>query len=273
MPNSDRLISLLSALQDDELQAIWVQALRQKPNQSGFDKGSLEQRVEQISSTWRSAHGHTLRNRFRDPHALPWKRILIDVADKLKPGLGWTTYRMDDARTEAEIESDICLMYDTRVQAMWAKMSPADKSKLAETLDGEFNATASALTRTSNVAGLRSITVGSLSSGISSGLLTGAGVLTLAQGSTTMLIGGLMGGTLYQMGLWLVVRTMGYWSGAQLVASGGAAAIGGVLLSAPAAAALLANALMSTSYRKTIPATVLLLTAHELRRQFDELKA
>jgi len=77
---------------------------------------------------------------------------------------------------------------------------------------------------------------------------------------------------LYQLGLWLVVRLFGVWSGAQLVAGGGAAAIGGALLSVPAAAVFVANALMTTSYRKTIPATLLLLSAHELRRQFADLK-
>jgi uncharacterized protein YaaW (UPF0174 family) len=272
LQNSDRLLTLLSALDDSELQAIWCQALRCELDRASFDKASRQQRIELISMEWRSVHGHTLMNMFRDEHALPWKRILIDVADKLRPGMAWTSYTMDDEHSEEEIEADIRRMYDKRVQDMWAKMSPTDKEKLAQTLDGEFNAAASALTRTGKVAGVRSITVSSLGSGISAGLLTGAGALTLAQGATSMLVGGLLGGALYQIGLWLVVRLFGYWSGAQLVAGGGAAAVGGALLSAPAAVLFVANALMSTSYRKTIPATMQLLMAHELRRQFDELK-
>jgi uncharacterized protein YaaW (UPF0174 family) len=272
MLNNDRLLTLLSGLDDSELLAIWTKALLCEPDEDHFDKATHQQRVDLISMEWRAIHGHTLANQFRDPHALPWKRILIDVADKLQPGLGWTAYLMDDAHTEQEIEADIRRMYDQRVQDMWAKMSPTEREKLAQTLDGEFNAAASALTRTGKVAGLRSITVSSLGSGISAGLLTGAGALALAQGTTSMLVGGLLGGTLYQLGLWLVVRLFGFWSGAQLVASGGAAAVGGALLSAPAAAVFLANAVMSTSYRKTIPATMALLMAHELRRQFDEMK-
>ena len=272
LQNSDRLLALLSVLDDNEFQAIWCQALRCEPDQDGFDKATRQQRIELISMEWRAIHGHTLVNLFREEHTLPWKRILIDVADKLHPGVAWTSYTMDDGHTEEEIEADIRRMYDKRVQDMWNKMSPSDKEKLAQTLDGEFNAAASALTRTGQVAGVRSITVSSLGSGISAGLLTGAGALTLAQGATSMLVGGLLGGTLYQIGLWLVVRLFGFWSGAQLVASGGAAAVGGALLSAPAAALLVANAVMSTSYRKTIPATMQLLMAHELRRQFDELK-
>jgi uncharacterized protein YaaW (UPF0174 family) len=77
---------------------------------------------------------------------------------------------------------------------------------------------------------------------------------------------------LYQIGLWIVVRIFGWWSGAQLVSGGGAAVIGGVLVSAPALIAFIANALMSTSYRKTIPATLSLLCAHEMRKQLAELE-
>ena len=272
MENSDRLFTLLSELDDNELQSIWSNALQCVPGKDTFDNATHLQRVDLISMEWRAIHGHTLRNRFRAAHALPWKRILIDVADKLRPGWGWTSYRMEDAHTEEAIEADIRRMFDERIQGMWAKMSPTAKEKLALTLDGEFNAAASTLTRTGKIAGLRSITVSSLGSGISSGLLTGAGAYALAQGTTSLLVGGLLGGALYQLGLWLVVRLFGVWSGVQLVASGGVAAVGGALLSAPAAVIILANAVMSTSYRKTIPATMALLVAHELRRQFDQEK-
>lgn len=39
----------------------------------------------------------------RSDHELPWKRILIDVADNLNPGVGWTDFRMDDGRAEEAI--------------------------------------------------------------------------------------------------------------------------------------------------------------------------
>lgn len=95
--------------------------------------------------------------------------------------------------------------------------------------------------------------------------------LLVAQTTAAGVVGDL-GGVLYQIGLWIVVRIFGWWSGAKLVSAGGAAVIGGVLVSAPALIAFIANALMSTSYRKTIPATLSLLCAHEMRKQLAELE-
>lgn len=86
------------------------------------------------------------------------------------------------------------------------------------------------------------------------------------------MVGGLLGGALYQIGLWLVVRIFGWWSGAKLAIGSGAATIGGALVSTPALIAFAANALMSTSYRKTIPATLSLLCAHEMRRQLAAME-
>jgi len=274
MPHNDRLITLLSALDDDELRPIWVDALRSDSDDHEYVAGTKQGRVRCISKEWRAVHGHTLRNRFRKDHELPWKRILIDVADKLHPWQYpfWTSFKMSDRHTEAEIEAVILRMHDDRIRQAWGKLTPAKQEELAQTLNAEFNATAAALGRTAQGAAARNITVTSLGSGIAAGLLTGAGALALAQGSASLVVGGLFGGALYQLGLWLVVRLFGVWSGAQLVAGGGAAAIGGALLSVPAAAVFVANALMTTSYRKTIPATLLLLSAHELRRQFADLK-
>lgn len=82
----------------------------------------------------------------------------------------------------------------------------------------------------------------------------------------------MLGGTLYQLSFWIVVRVFGAWSGVQLMASGGLATVAGALLSIPAMGAIAANALMSTSYRKSIPATLAVLTAHELRRQLADLE-
>jgi uncharacterized protein YaaW (UPF0174 family) len=268
MPNNDRLLSLLAELNDQELEQIWVSALRCSLEKEAYSQGDRTHRIASISKEWRALHGHTLVNLTRSEHELPWKRILIDVADKLNPGFGWTQYRLDDAHSEADIEADILRMHDERARQAWDKLSPAKKEEMANALDQEMNAAAVGLSK----AGARatgSVNVASLGQGISAGLITGAGALTLAQGSGAALVGGLLGGPLYQLGLWVVVRVFGVWSGVQLVGSGTAAAVGGALVSAPAAVAFAANALMSTSYRKTIPATVSLLVAHELRRQVN----
>jgi uncharacterized protein YaaW (UPF0174 family) len=270
MPYNDRLFQLLQALDASELGAIWKTALQRSGNDEEFDAVPHDLQVSLISAGWRSIHGHTLVNFWRGSHELPWKRILIDVADKLKPGLGWTAYGMDDAITEEELEQMILRFFDQRVRDAWAAMSDEEKQKMASDLDAEAAAAAGMTRQQATKAGIGHVTTTSLAAGISSGLLSGAGALSLASGATSLALGGVLGGTLYQLGLWVVVRVFGWLSGAQLVASGGAAAVGGVLLSAPAAVAFLANAVMSTSYRKTIPATLILLGAHELRRQFAE---
>jgi hypothetical protein len=273
MPFNDRLFVLLSELADQELQQLWGEALRCKLDHDDFATGSRDWRIGCLSKEWRAAHGHTLLNLTRSPHELPWKRILIDVADKLKSGWGWTSYRLDDDHTEEEIEAEILRLHDERIREAWDKLSPEEREKLATAIDDQFRRTAKVVNDSSRVAGARAVTVTSLGNGIAAGLLTGAGALALAQGSGAALVGGVLGGTLYQLGLWLVVRVFGVWSGAQLVAGGGAAAIGGALLSAPAAAVMAAHAVMNTSYTKTIPATLTLLTAHALRRRLAELES
>jgi uncharacterized protein YaaW (UPF0174 family) len=267
MPYNDRLFQLLQDLDDPELRAIWVTALRREGSDEEFDAVSHELKVALISAEWRGVHGHSLRNLWRDSHDLPWKRILIDVADKLKPGIGWTAFDMDDPISEAELEQVILRFFDERARDAWAAMKDDDKQKLADQIDAELASAAGLTRQQATKAGLGHVTTTSLAAGIGTGLLSGAGALALASGTTTLALGGLLSGALYQIGLWVVVRLFGVLSGAQLVASGGAAAVGGALLSAPAAAAFLANAAMSTSYRKTIPATLALLGAHELRRQ------
>ena len=263
---------LLSELDDNELANIWTQSLRMKPEDEFFAEGSKDHKVIVISKEWRAVHGHTLLNRFRNDHDLPWKRILIDVADKMKPGLRWTEFRIDDDHTEEEIETAILGFFDELVKLQWEKLSEEDRQKMVDNINDSLDHTAEVIRAKGNRAGFAPVTVSSLSTGIGTGLLAGGGALLVAQATASGVVGGLLGGVLYQIGLWIVVSIFGSWSGAQLVLSGGAAFIGGVLVSAPALIAFIANALMSTSYRKTIPATLSLLSAHEMRKQLAELE-
>jgi uncharacterized protein YaaW (UPF0174 family) len=272
MPYNDRLFQLLRELDDAELRSIWVTALRREGDDEEFDAVPHELKVALISAEWRAVHGHSLPNLWRDSHGLPWKRILIDVADKLKPGWGWTAYGMDDPTSEEALEQMILRSFDQRVREAWEAMSDEEKQKMASTLDAEAAAAAGMTRQQAAKAGFGHITTTSLAAGISAGLLSGAGAMGLASGAASLAVGSVLGGTLYQLGLWVVVRVFGWLSGAQLAASGGAAAVGGALLSAPAALIFLAQAVMSTSYRKTIPATLLLLSAHELRRQLATME-
>jgi uncharacterized protein YaaW (UPF0174 family) len=273
MPYDDRLFVLLRELDDQELRTIWVDALKCAPDRDDFAVGSRELKILNISKEWRAVHGHTLLNLRRGNHELPWRRILVDVADKLKPGWGWSDFRTNDERSDEEIEAAILRYFDERAQEAWAKMSDEERAKLASSLEQELAQAQANVDASVRGAGISSITTSSLGVGIGAGLLSGAGALSLAQGATSFALSGLIGGTLYQLSFWIVVRVFGAWSGVQLMASGGLATVAGALLSVPALVAFAANAVMSTSYRKTIPATLALLTAHELRRQLADLEA
>lgn len=272
MPFNDRLFVLLSELEDQELEGIWAQALRCKPDYNDYASGSRDWRVACISAEWRAVHGHTLRNRLRSPHELPWKRILVDVADKLNPGWFWTGYRLGDNTREEEIEADILRMYDERARKMWENMPTEKRKELAQALNNELKAVSSEMGRVSKGIAARSVTVTSLGNGISAGLLTGGGALMLAQGAATTYFAGLVGGgVLAQLGLWITVRILGKWAGLKLVLTGGAAQIGARFVYWPLAVVMTADLFMQTSYRKSIPATLILLSSHELRRQIAAL--
>ncbi len=272
MPANDRLYQLLSELDDSELKSIWTTCLGKKPVDENFERGNKGHKVIVISKEWRAVHGHTLRNRFRKDHDLPWKSILIDVADKMKPGLRWTEFKIDDHHTEEEIETAILVFFDELVQVYWKSLSEEDRQEMVIKINGLLDSDDEIVRAEGGRAGFTPVTISSLSTGIGTGLLAGGGALFLAQTTASGVIGGLLGGVLYQIGFSILIQAFGWWSGTQLVLGGGAAVIGGMLVSAPALIAVICNALMSTSYRKTIPATLSLLSAHEMRKQLSELE-
>lgn len=272
MPCDDRLLQLLSELDDFELMSIWTTNLGKTIEDEYFEPGSKYHKAMLISKEWRAVHGHTLRNRFRNDHDLPWKQILIDVADKMKPGFCWTEFKLNDDHAEEEIEKAILGYFDELVKLQWEKLSKENREKMVDNINDSLNHTAAVIRAKGNRSGFLPVTVSSLSTGIGSGLLAGGGALLVAQTTAAGVVGGLLGGVLHQIGLWIVVRTFGWWSGAKLLSGGGFAMVGGVLVSAPALIAFIANALMSTSYRKTIPATLSLLCNHEMRKQLAELE-
>ena len=272
MLGNDRLFHLLSELDDSELKSLWTTCLRKKPEDEDFELGSKNHKIIVISKEWRAVHGHTLLNRFRNDHELPWKRILIDVADKIKPGLYWTEFKIDDHHAEEEIERAILVYLDDLVKALWNKLSEAERQKFVSDINESLDHDARTIGKSGNQAGFVHVTVQSLSTAIGIGLLAQGGMLLVVQGTATSVIGEFLGGALYKIGLWIIVRFIGWWSSAQLVKGGAVALIGGMLILVPAIFAGFANALMSTSYRKTIPATLSLLCAHEMRKQLSELE-
>lgn len=87
--------------------------------------------VESINKAYQEASGHSVVNLFRKEE-IPYKQILIDVADKLHDGRGWTHYTLEDSTNEEEIENKIMNDVENRVKKMkkeWDKLSPEKKKR------------------------------------------------------------------------------------------------------------------------------------------------
>lgn len=91
--------------------------------------------LDLISKEYRSAAGHSIMNLTRPDHALQYKTILIDVADKLKPGIFWTNFKMDDNYSEIDIEEKITEYANKRFEEAFKKMTPDEREKAREILE------------------------------------------------------------------------------------------------------------------------------------------
>jgi hypothetical protein len=97
MPANDTIFKRLYAATDMELAkfaAILDEQLVGQPSGN----------VVSLSKAYRSRAGNSFANVLRDSHALPYKQILIDVADVVCDGPGWTPFGIDDSNSEADIE-------------------------------------------------------------------------------------------------------------------------------------------------------------------------
>ena len=82
---------------------------------------------EVISEQYRAAAGHSLMNVFRGKHDLPYKQILIDVVDKLKPEKGWTDFTINDQYSEEHIENKILEYLTIQFEKEMNKLSPKER--------------------------------------------------------------------------------------------------------------------------------------------------
>jgi|JI10StandDraft_1071094.scaffolds.fasta_scaffold37295_3 uncharacterized protein YaaW (UPF0174 family) len=179
-----------------------------------------------ISEVYRAAAGHTMISPFRDKHALPYKQILIDVADKLKPGLGWTDFKIDDRHTEENIEDQIeeylRIIIDKKLMSLSEKERQEKKKKIEEELKRK---------------GVDQATISSIGTAIASGSV-GA---TLASSVAVSIF--------YSTFLSSISALLFGPSLITLLASGAG-------VTAVVAAPLLIVSLGNPAYRKTIPATL-----------------
>ena len=129
MPRNDRLFQLLAGLDDPELASLWVDSLGRKPAQDEYDQQTRDERIASVSKAWRAEHGNALLNVVRGPHDLAWKQILVDVADRLSPGLRGSPYKVGDAHTEPALELAVLQLYDDRLGPIWEQLTPEQRAK------------------------------------------------------------------------------------------------------------------------------------------------
>lgn len=200
----------------------------------------------QISKEYRSAAGHTIGNWFRGDHDLPYKAILVDIANKLKPKNDKNTYGLGDGRSEEEVETKIVEYFAKKIADELNKMKPEERAKkmkeFQKTLHegGNFN--------------MGPEFADELQKAIAATTVTTSAMITLLTGPLTASL--FYSGAL--AGLWASVFGM---SSSLLLLTGTGV---GALVSFP----LLLVILGSPSYRKTLPVTLQLIN---IRRRITRL--
>ena len=239
MATDDELLKRLATAKRSDLEALLgdLKLRRYQP----FDKTDAEL-IGKISSELRSAAGNSLMNVMlrRKQHEFSYKQILVDVADKLAPGiLGRSVYKPSGPDTEVQIEAYIDGRIRERVVEYLKKMSEVDKKKLQDELSKDLRSKK-----------IPEESIQSTLAMIASGTLTG---VALGPAVAALLYGG----------VWSAI--FGF-SLAQLLVSGlivggpvGIIAAGIALVSAP-------------SYSKTIPAVYRLIKIRENAAACGELE-
>lgn len=113
MPKEDRLFVLLNQMTEDELKYLIKEILSMDFYVS----------INKISAEIRANAGNSFVNIIRDTHELEWKKILIDVADKLNDGFTYTKFEFEDDHSEKEIEDFILNNINNNIKDNWISFS------------------------------------------------------------------------------------------------------------------------------------------------------
>ena len=264
----DLLFTRLLDLDEADLRSIAVSTL--KLSEKKIASLNKDQLVILCSKELRSAAGSTTINVFRSTHTFPYKKMLIDVADKLTEGstfLSWTPYKLNDQHTEEEIEAVIVELFEEKARRWWFKLSDKKKEEFMMGLNGVLSG--------------ESIGKVNLNGGLKEYIKQQA-VENLFQngvvgGLTKVAASGVMGtigvSMLTQIGWVILLQTVGFMGGLKIVmfGIGGMGAFGGAVswLGATAVSSVLAIpttvALVDgTAYRKTIPGIIMLLAKSKI---------
>jgi uncharacterized protein YaaW (UPF0174 family) len=191
---------------------------------------------ELISKKYRQAAGHSMMNFMRSSHALPYKRILIDVADKLKPGPFWTSFKMDDNFSEIDIEENIVEYANARVEKWLNKLTPEQRERATEVFEQGLKDLGV------NQAAINATVTAFTSGSIGAALATPAAMSVFYTGGQVFL-SAVFGATIVPTTLQVILTGTGV----------------GIAVAAP----LLAVTLGGPAYRKIIPATMRLIAVRK----------
>ena len=267
----DLLIQRLQNLSTDDLKSLLVGGLRLR--EKAVIQMPKEDLVQFCSRELRLAAGSSTVNLTRGAHDFPYKQLLIDVADKLAPGitpLSWTKYRLKDEHTEEEIEQVVLDLFEERARRWWHKLPDKKRQEFVDginsVLHGEEDATKSVNT---GVAPYLQQQV--LEQLIQSGLIAG-----LSKVSASGVLGAVGVSLVGQLGWVILVQTVGWMAGMKIAifgisgygAMGGAVTwLGGAALGSVVALPGLFALADGPAYRKTVPTTVMLLAKARLDQQ------
>ena len=241
MKMKDTIFNRLTVATDGEIELIWkdlrigwFREERKAPS------GDRQADVDYLSRRYRSAAGNTLLKPFRlgkkRAHKLPYKRILIDVADKLKPGWKWTAYKLKDSASQKEIEDCIVKFATARVNAKLSKI----KEKLDKLEPKKREEAAKKMEEKLTRLGIPSLAATQVSSVILGGAL---GAAVASPVAVAVFYSG------FFSGIWAAVF------GASSTALAQAASGVGLITAAP----FIIVSISGPAYRKTIPATLRLI--------------
>ncbi len=224
MSTDDKLFDRLNMAKRADLLALLGDL---KLDSDEYRKYENDRLIDIVSRELRSAAGNSIANTIRGPHDLPYKQILIDVADKLCPGrFSQTEFQLSDLNTSEDIESYIY----GRIGEIWSKhldsLDASDRAKLQLQFEKDLRE-----------GGLPS----QIATGVASTLMTGAlGGALVAQAVATAVFAS----------LWTTLFGV---TTAQMIA-------GGLLGGGPIGLIIAGVAVASgPSYRKTIPCVVRLI--------------
>ncbi|MEH6590212.1 MAG: hypothetical protein V7746_08155 [Halioglobus sp.] len=267
--HEDLLIKRLQSMSWDDLKSISVGGLRL--SESKIEKLPHSDLVLLCSTELRAAAGSSTRNLTRKAHDFPYKQLLIDVADKIAPGntpLSWTKYRLKDEHEEGEIEKIILGHFDAQARNWWRKLSKKKRDEFVDGINSILCGDQASIQR-GKTPYLQQQALEQL---IQTGLIAG-----LSKASAGGILGVVGISVVGQLGWVILIQALGWMTGLKIAifgiggygAMGGAVTwLGGAAIGSVVAIPGLVALVDGPAYRKTVPATIMLLAKTQLDR-FD----